>query len=311
MPRPRKNNYKNNKNNKNKKNNFNKKKVYKRNYRKQTAKMLQPIAEGRKYTLQTTAPYKCAQEWNIIVPDAWEKMVREDALATRPRQNTSNGFSGNTLFSRYLNMHVRMNFDNIAHYSNPVRFTVLAGWAKLPYTTQFQAVGAEDLNDQGVLVAYNPTHFIHEQLEDIWSSFLPVNDPKRFKLKIHRTYYIKGTQGDAMVYNPTKQEMDEVVHINRKELDFYPKWSPQKKYHMMSATSLAGSSAEDVKPDDFFEANQGFWTPSNTKNEGLWYPFFAIRMLNSGDYGRNTDGDVDTNAYPTLVWKNTHYFYDM
>lgn len=310
MPRPRKYNKKNNNKNNNKKR-VSTRKVYKRNYRKQTAKILQPIAEGRKYSNQTTTPIALAQEWSVVVPDSWEKMIREEALQGRPRQNTSNGFTGRSIFSRYLNMHVRINFDNISHYAQPVRFRVLYGWAKLPYTTQFQAVGAQDTNDQGVLVAYNPTQFITEQLEDIWYDFLPVNDPKRFKLKYNKSLYIKGQNGTAQVYNSEDDKMDEVFHVNRKELDFYPKWAPQKKYHMMPATTLAGSSAEDIKPDDFFETNKGFWTPSNTKNEGLWYPFFAVRMLNFADYGRNKDGDVDTNAFPSIVFKNTHYFYDV
>ena len=286
-------------------------KVYKKNYKKATAKILQPIAEGRKFTNQTIDPAMIAQEWNVLVPGSWLSMVREEALATRPRQNTSNGFTGNTLFSRYLNMHVRMNFNGISQYSNPARFTVMYGWAKVPYTTQFQAVGAEDLNNQGVLVAYNPTSFIQEQLDDIWSGFLPVNDPKRFKLMYHKTFYHKGVQGDGNVYDAADDEMKEVVQVNRRDLNFYPKWRPNRKYHMMSATTLAGSPSENVKPDDFFEDNKGFWTPSNIKNGNLWYPFFAIRFLNPLDYGRDGDGSVNIHAYPHIVEKNTHYFYDL
>ncbi len=106
---------------------------------------------------------------------------------------------------------------------------------------------------------------------------------------------------------------DQSMRCMRRELNFKPTWKPQRKYHMMSATRVAGSSAEPVKPDDFFPTGmdaQGFWTPSNTKNGDLWYPFFAINLVNKDAYGYNNAGETDVEAYPRFVQKNTHYFYD-
>lgn len=293
---------------------YNKKKAYKPRAKKATIRSMMPVAEGRKYSVQTTSPFTLATEWLVNIPDSWQKMARENSLENQPRANTSNGFTGKTLFSRYLNQHIQINFDNISEIQTPVRMRVLYGWAKTPYNTQFQSVGTDPENAQGVLPGYNPELFIQQQLEDIWSGFLPTNDPKRFKLKYNKEFYLKGSQGSAVLFEASGSGTDavETTCINRRQLNFYPKWTPNKKYHMVPATEAVSTPAESSVPDGFFDDPQTFWTPSNTKNKNLWFPFFAIRFMNYTDYGRNPkSGDVDISVYPHLVQKNTHYFLDI
>jgi len=295
---------------------YKKKNAYKPRVKRATIRTIMPMAEGRKYSVQTTTPFALAQEWLVNIPNSWQKMAREQSLEDQPRANTSNGFTGKTLFSRYLNQHIQINFDNISEIQTPVRMRVLYGWAKTPYTTQFQSVGANAENPQGVLPGYNPESFIQEQLEDIWSGFLATNDPKRFKLKYNKELYISGKQGSAVLFEEDPSGSGTVAVestcINRRQLNFYPKWSPNKKYHMVPCTEAVSTPGENATPDGFFDDPQSFWSPSNTKNKDLWFPFFAVRFMNVTDYGRNPKtGEVDISVYPHLVQKNTHYFLDI
>lgn len=285
---------------------------YNYNNKKALARALQPVAEGRSMSFISPTQVDLATEWHVTIPNSWEMMPREGALETQPEQLTSKGFTGNTLFSRYINQHFQINFEKISHIATPVDMRVMFGWAKIPYATQFQAVGATAVNTQGVLTSYNPEEFIQLELEKQYSGFLPTNDPKKFKLMYNRTHYIKGSQTTGLI---SKVGVPGVLpaRTQRKELNFKPTWKPQRKYHMMSATKVTGSSALGVKPDDYFPTGmdaQGFWTPSNTKQE-LWFPFLAVRFLNYNDYGYNSAGETDTEAYPAFVQKNTHYFYDL
>ena len=293
-----------------------KKRPYRRNNRMAVARSLNPIVEGRKLVVAANQTTLLAADWTVIIPNSWEKMPRENALEGQPEQLTSSGFTGNTLFSRYINQHLQINFDRINHISAPVNMRIMYGWAKIPYVTQYQAVGGNvagvTRNAQGVLVHYDPTAFVKQALEIQYDGLLPVNDPKKFKMFHNKEYFIRGVQGSGIEFDGMGQPL-EMNRINRRVLDFYPKWKPMKKYHMMSATAVGGSGSETVKPDDYFPVSpavQGFWTPDNLKQE-LWYPFFAINFKNHDDYGRDSDGAIDTSAVPNYVQKNSHYFYDM
>lgn len=287
------------------------KKRYNYGNRKALAKALQPIAEGRQISFAGADLLPLNSEWHVTIPNSWEMLAREGALETQPEQLTSRGFTGNTLFSRYINQHFQINFEKIAHIATPVQMRVLYGWAKLPYSTQFQAVGSTAVNAQGVLTSYNPEDFISLTLENQFSGHLPVNDPKKFKLMYNKEHYVKGLTIAGLTDKLGTPTLN--TSCMRRELNFHPQWKPQRKYHMMSATKVTGSAAEDPKPDDYFPTGmdaQAFWTPSNTKQE-LWYPFLAVRFENWDSFGYNALGSTDANAFPEYVQKNTHYFYDL
>lgn len=297
-----------------------KRRAYKRKNRKAVARAIAPIAEGRKQSwggtelttlLPSDTPELTDNTWIVNIPNAWEQYARENALETQPNQLTDRGFTGSTLFCRYINQHMQINFEKITHIATPVQLRVCYGYAKIPYATQFQAVGTTDRNANGVVVGYNPESFIESQLRLQYADLLPTNDPKKFKMFHNKVYYIKGSSIPGM---NTKDSAGFGPRNLRREMNFKPSWKPQKKYHMMPCTRVVGSGATGLKPDDFFPATPGanttFWTPSNTKQE-LWYPFFAFQFINKDDFGYNETGDPDTNAYPQYVQKNTSYFYDL
>ena len=98
MPRPRRNYNNRKKPMKKRRYNNNKKKpttrrVYNKNYKQGTAKILQPIAEGRKvnyiHDLAPTylAPNLGVENWKVLIPSTWLHMYRESFLETLSKTN--------------------------------------------------------------------------------------------------------------------------------------------------------------------------------------------------------------------------------
>ncbi len=282
----------------------NAKKAYKPRVKRATIKQIMPIAESRKVSFLNTTPTVIAAEWTVKVPNSWETMMREAAYESTSQQNTSQGFTGRTLFSRFLNQQLRINFEAISHNGNPVEFRVMAGWCKIPYTTASQAGGVTSTNAQGVMNHYNPEAMIHQQLYKQFSGFLPTNDPKKFKLVLNKNYYVKGIS-IPMAETNSGNKLD--YRCVRRELNLKHSWAPNKKYHMIPAQRDADAG---TKPDDG-NAGDVFWTPSPNKNGELWIPFWAIRFRNFNEFGVGPTGQQDNNAYPVYVQKNTHYFMDV
>ena len=116
MPRPRKNmnNRRKRPYRKRRATNNRGKRPYNRNYKRQTAKIIAPIAEGRKAVfLNTASAIKVTgpsedDGWQVIIPQTWQHMYREQFLETLDKSPTSKGFTGNTIFSRFLNQKIKM-----------------------------------------------------------------------------------------------------------------------------------------------------------------------------------------------------------
>lgn len=325
MPRPRKN-MKNNKNNKRKNTNYrgkraNVKKVYNAKYKKQTAKILQPIAEGRKTTfLNDSSLIKIVGSstndgWQIIIPESWNHMLRENFLESLDKSPTSNGFTGNSIFSRFLNQQLKVKFDQVYHIGVPAEFQVVYGWSKVAYTTAEASIGADaQTNSNNVLIEYDPELQIAKNLADMYNKMFPVTDRKMFHLMYNRKFQVAGRE-----VNTPRLTASQV----RKDLNYRITWKPNTKYHMRPCTPGDGNNAmgNPVRPDTGMSAAtfgptqptafETFWSPSTKKNGDMWTPFFGVRLVNPTDFGKDKDGLADANAYPYMYQKNTHYFYDL
>jgi hypothetical protein len=296
-------------------------KAYNKNYKKQTAKMIQPIAEGRKVNfINTTSPNYLAptlstENWQVIVPETWKQMYRENFLDTLDRQPSSLGFTGKSLFSRYINQQVKIKFDSIKHYTFPPRFHVVYGWCKIPYITALQSQGSDSAtNLNNVLIQHDPDLMIQRALAQMYNVTFPTTDPKQFKLMYNREFQVRGED----------MSNGNITEVIRKDLDYRISWRPNTKYHMRPATMGDGSNGNpppgnDLSPDDGYAAFQtnsiptttAYWTPSSKTNGDLWIPFFGVQVKNAENFGRDDKGNVDPTAYPYHLHKNTHYFYDL
>jgi hypothetical protein len=301
MPRPRRNYRKRpvRKNNR-KKALISKKKVYSKNYKRNTARILAPIAESRKLTFTNTTspkylgPITNTENWQVIVPETWLQMYRENYLDTLPTQPSSQGFTGKTLFSRFLNQQVKIKFETINHNNTPVQMHVCWGWCKMPYLTTLQSTGSSVArNSNGVLISHNPTEFIGKNLQ---AKATPAGSPP-------------GTAAES------------IPLTIRKDIDYRITWRPNTKYHMTPATRGIGSDGnnDEIKPDTgsatyataALGTDTAFWTPSSKNNGDLWIPFFAMQIKNTDSFGHLENGQSNFTAYPYHLHKNTHYFYDL
>jgi hypothetical protein len=319
MP-PKRNNRKKPARRNNRKNQNNRRKQpYRAQNKRNTAKMIAPIAEGRKASfLNDSSHIKIvgASEddgWQVFIPETFNQMYREQFLETLDKSPTSTGFTGNTLFSRFITQQLKIKFDNVKHIAEPAGFQVIYGWSKLPYITATQSEGVTSTNTNNVLIEHEPDDMIAKTLADMYNKMFPTTDPKMFKLFYNRRFQVGGYQ-----VNTTRTPASQV----RKDLNYRVKWTPNTKYHMRSATQGNGNDAmgNPVKPDTGSVTYAGptgvtgydsYWTPSGKKNGDLWTPFFAIRLTNPENFGVDKDGHADTNAYPILFQKNRHYFFDV
>jgi hypothetical protein len=293
---------------------------YKPRAKRTTAKMLQPIAEGRKVPfindsslIKITGP-SSHEGWQVFIPETWNSMYRESFLETLSGAPTSKGFTGNTLFSRYLTQQIRIKFDQVYHIGVPANFHIVWGWSKIPYITPEQAIGATaSTNTHNVLIEHDRKEFIANSLAIMYNQMFPTTNRKQFALKYNKQFQVRGES-----VNTPRLEASQV----RKDLTYHLKWAPNTKYHMRPATSGNGndSAGNPVGADQGTPAFSGptgplntasYWTPSSKNNGDLWVPFFAIQLQNPTMFGKDKDGMSDTNAYPTMYQKNTHYFYDI
>lgn len=273
-------------------------------------KMLQPIVENRKYELESSQAVTLTGQYNITIPDVWEKMQRSDEWQTQDRQLTQQGFTGTTLYSKYLNLQSIVEFDSINHINVPVRISVIQGWFKTPYLTEAQSSGNNPTNAQGVLHSVNMSTFIGNQLQGMLQGRFSNLDKKRVVIKFQKEYDVRGVSIET---EDGAGGID--VTTERKPLKHYFTWKPNRKYHMRPATSISEElSYATVKPDD----PNAFWTPSSTKNNDLWVPFVFHRFYNSGDFGHTKTVDettgqytLDANLNPKLWLKQAHYFTDI
>jgi hypothetical protein len=316
------NNKKNNikKNNNKKRYNNRRRNPYNAKYKKQTAKILQPIAEGRKFTfLNDSSLVKIVGSstndgWQIMIPESWNHMLREQYLETLDKSPTSTGFTGNSIFSRFLNQQVKVKFNQVYHIGVPAEFQVVYGWSKVPYITAEASIGADlQTNSNNVLIEYDPELQIGKNLADMYNKTFPVTDRKQVHLMYNRKFQVAGRE-----VNTPRLTASQV----RKDLDYRVTWKPNTKYHMRPCTIGDGNNAmgNPVRPDTGIVALNGptqptafetFWAPSSKKNGDMWIPFFGIRLCNPTDFGKDKDGNADANAYPYLYQKNVHYFYDL
>ena len=243
-------------------------------------------------------------------------MYRENFLELTPQAPTSKGFTGNTLFSRFLTQQIRIKMDQIYHIGVPPQFHVVWGWSKLPYITAPQAIGTGQTNTNNVLISHDREEQIASSLAQMYNQMFPTTNRKQFDLKYNKMFQVNGLSINTPGL-PASQL--------RRDLIYRLKWSPNTKYHMRPATSGDGNDDSmppvALKPDDgdintAFGPNNvdqytSFWTPSSKNNGDLWTPFFAIQLRNPSQFGKDKEGGADTNAYPVLYQKNTHYFYDL
>ena len=167
--------------------------AYKAGNKRATSKQIAPIAEGRKLTFVNTTsarflgPTIDTENWAVQVPDTWDHMYRENFLDTLPNQPASKGFTGKTLFSRFLNQQIKIRFNTIDHYNIPVMCHVVYGYCKVPYITQLQSSGSAGAsNDNGVLIQHDRKTMIARLLSQMYNKMFPVTDPKQFKLMYNR-----------------------------------------------------------------------------------------------------------------------------
>lgn len=300
------NNQKNRKNAKNKK-------AYAPRRKQAVVRSLMPLAESRKYVITSPTNESLQTLWRVVVPNVWERMTREGLQHSYDKQLTSSSFSGNTLFSRYLNVESQIDFDHIRHNQEPVQLTIIQGWWKTPYITQPQSAGdiLATRNAQGVLLDYNPEEYINFQMASMLSDRFDTIDKKKVKVKFKREYEIRGTSiqvingtGDPPGTTTIKRE------CVRKQLKHNFTWKPMRKLHMTPATIYSATDTPNpanFKPDD----QNCFWTPSAIKNEELWIPFVAYKFKNYTAYGVDEEQNVDANANPKLFIKQSHYFLDL
>lgn len=326
MPRQRNNmkkttnkKYINKMNYKKRNNNYRRKNPYNARYKKQTAKILQPIVEGRKTTfLNDSSLIKIVgatanDGWQVIIPESWNHMLREPFLESLDKSPTSSGFSGNTIFSRFLNQQIKIKFDQVYHIGVPAEFQVVYGWSIVPYITAESSIGADaQTNSNNVLIEYDPELQIAKNLADMYNKTFPVTNRKQVKLFYNRKFQVAGR-----MVNTNRLEASQV----RKDLNYRITWKPNTKYHMRPCTMGDGNNAmgNPVRPDTGISVPFGptqptafdtFWAPSTKNNGSMWQPFFAIRLANPAEFGKDKDGASDPNAYPYMYQKNIHYFFD-
>lgn len=286
--------------------------AYKPSVKKATVRSLMPLAEGRKRTFVDFDTNYLAVEWNVNIPKSSQVWARENAYESQSQQLTSNGFTGNTLFMRYINAHYQLSFETIRLNAQPVVMRVLYGWCKAPYQQPLLASGnAARMNTNGVRYVWNPDTFVEQKLKEVFDNNLPVNDPKVFKLKHNRQYYLGGKTIQTNVPGSGPGTTETQLQTLRQKMDFYPKWSPQRKFHMIPVQFGVSTT---VKPDEYDFTNYqdgAYWTPDPSNNKELWIPFFAIRIQNIGEYGVKPDGSTDITSYPKIINKDTTYFLDL
>jgi len=307
------------------------KRPYKAKNKRAVARSIQPIAEGRKLTFvnTTSAAYLGevveTENWHVSIPETWDHMYRENFLDTLPNQPASKGFTGKTLFSRYLNQQIKIRFNTINHYTIPVMCHVVYGWCKVPYLTQLQSSGSDSAsNENGVLIQHNRTAMITRLLSQMYNKMFPVTDPKQFQLMYSKKFQVRGETIEGLDVDTDPTNPTPIIQTVRKDLDYNITWKPNTKYHMRPATKGDGSNGapppgNSLKPDDgnanFLTAdpqpNVSFWTPSAKNNGDLWTPFFAIQITNADLYGKLPSGTNSFTANPYLFQQNKHYFYDM
>ena len=304
----------------NNKRRFNKKRYAKKQYRPVNKKAqiarLMPIAEGRKSIMQSTSATSMGAEYTVMIPQSWEMFARSGAAEKLdPRQITNGTFSGNTLFMRYVNQQIKINFETIQHYPWPVELRAFWGWCKVPYTTPLRSTDdAVAFNAQGVMNDYNLTQFVQGVIEDIYKGFMPVNDPKKLKILGDKDFYIKGIsnqQRNLPTSPPAEPPTPVVWRTLRREITLRPTWKPQRKYHMRPVQAATDAA---TKPDDFNFTSPPdgvYWTPNQENNDGVWVPFTCFRLKNVAEYGHDQTGALNPLAYPRFVQKNTSYFLDL
>lgn len=306
-------------------------KVYNKKYKKNTAKILAPIAEGRKLKfINTTSPkylgpIENTENWQVIIPETWLQMYRENYLDTLPSQPSSQGFTGKTLFSRFLNQQVKIKFETIEHNNTPVQMHVCFGWCKMPYLTALQSVGSADSrNIKGVLIQHDPNEFIGRSLAQMYNVTFPTTDPKQFKMLYNKEFQVRGENLQAKnvpAGSPPGTAASSISRTVRKDINYKVSWKPNTKYHMTPATRGAGvdGNNDPLSPDTGSATylttaignDTSFWTPSSKNNGDLWIPFFAMQVKNTDSFGHLEDGSSNFTAYPYHLHKNTHYFYDL
>jgi hypothetical protein len=277
-------------------------------------KSLMPIAESRKYQVRSPTGENLQDMWRTIIPNVWERMMREGEAQTFDTQAISSAFSGNTLFSRYINFESQIEFDTIRHIQEPVQLLVIQGWWKTPYLTEAQSAGdgLADRNTNGVLLGYNPENYINRQLQVMLSDRFDTIDKKKCKIKFMKEYNITGKaiqveNSIGLIPGADPEVKRECV---RTRLRHNFSWKPQRKLHMTPATIYKATDTPNpvyFKPDD----TNCFWTPSAQKNEELWIPFVAYKFKNYTAFGVDEEAAVDANSNPKLYVKQTHYFLDM
>lgn len=305
-----------------------KRKAYKPRNKKLEVAAMMPIAESRRNVRNyLTGTYLAAtagttDHWQVLIPSSWLFMFRENYLENLTNNKTSQGFTGKTLFSRFINEKIRISFDHIRFNPNPVDLRICYGWCKIPYLTSPEAIGSDtQSNTNGVKIEYNPSQMVAEKLDKQFSAVFPRNDPKQFKMMYNKRFTVRGQDAGLMdvALDASKPgDLTKIPAIARKDLEYYISWKPNKKYHMIPVTYGDGTDGAggNIQPDDgdiVVPQNQhkAFWTPSNVLNQDLWIPFFALRPNNVGDYGKNPAGENDTTAYPILRHQSTHYFLDL
>lgn len=277
-------------------------------------KQLMPVAESRVSALKSPGSENMDVQYRVIIPNVWERMDREGRAATYNTQPIQSSFSGNTLFSRYINFQSDIVFDNIRHNQEPVNLVVIQGWWKTPYITEAQSKGdiLTTRNAQGVLLGYKPEDYLQFQIASMLTDRFDTIDKKKVKIKFMKEYHIAGKS--IQVVNKIGLPPGSAAEIKReavrRTLTHHFSWKPNRKYHMTPATIRSATDAQNpvnYKPDD----PDCFWTPSAMKNEELWIPFICYKFKNYTAFGVNEDGEVDANATPQLYHKQSHYFLDL
>lgn len=302
---------------------------YRARNKRALAKTIQPIAEGRKLTFVNTisprilGPTTHNENWYVRIPDTWNHMYRENFLDTLSNQPSSQGFTGKTIFSRFLNMDVKFRFDTIQHYTEPPKLHVVFGWCKVPYMTPLQSTGDQAaISQNGVLINHERAGMIANNLARMYNVMFPVTDPKQFKLMYRKEFQVRGENVEGKdVSDPS--DVKDITRVIRKDIRYRISWKPNTKYHLRPATEGNGTvdnaDGDLLKPDDgnvAFNTNvpgatTAYWTPSSKSNGDIWTPFFAVQLKNAHAYGRDAKGENSVTSYPLMFQQNKHYFYDM